>query len=62
MAKINGIIVVLGIALLVYSIIGTFVGNPMIFSYLRPIKPATGVMIANSLLILSVLGKLSKKA
>lgn len=61
MDKLGGLFAILGILLLVYSILGAFIGNPMIFSYIRPIKPATGVMLANTLLILGVLGKLCKK-
>ena len=62
MAKIEGLLTVVGVVLLIYSIIGAFLGNAMIFSYIRPIKPATGVALANSLLILGILGKLSKKS
>jgi len=62
MAKVSGLFMALGIVFLIYSILGAFIGNPMILSFIRPIKPATGVLLANSLLMLSILGKLSKKA
>ncbi len=62
MAKASVVLIILGILLLAYAILGAFVGNPMIFSYVRPIKPSTGIALANSMLILGLLAKICKKA
>lgn len=57
MEKLGGILIIAGILLLGYSLLGAFVGNPMILSFIRPIKPSTGITLANSLLILGAIGK-----
>ena len=62
MEKAGGVLVLVGIILLAYSIIGAFVGSTMILSYIRPIKPSTGLVLANSFLLLGVLAKTCKKA
>ncbi len=62
MAKTGVVLIILGILLLAYAILGAFVGNPMILSFIRPIKPSTGIALANSMLILGLLAKLAKKA
>lgn len=61
MEKIGLLLVVAGILALVWSILGAFVGAPMILSFLRPVKPSTGIALANSLLILGALSKVCCK-
>ena len=57
MEKSGGLLAVAGLVLLGWSILGAFVGREMILTFLRPIKPSTGLALANSLLLLSLLSK-----
>ncbi len=61
MKKMGDVLMVLGVLLLAYSLIGKFVNGPSIFGYIYPIDPKTGVLFANTLLLLAVLAKLEKK-
>lgn len=62
MEKLGNVLIVLGILAIVYAILGSFVGSPFVFSYIRGIRPATAITLANSLLILGAITKISKKA
>ena len=62
MEKLGNVLIVVGILLMVYTILGTFIGSVYLFSYIRPIRPATALIFANSLLLLGVISKIAKKA
>ncbi len=62
MEKIGNVLIVVGILLIVYTIIGAFIGTVYVFSYIRPIRPSTAIIFANSLLLLGVISKVAKKA
>ena len=61
MEKLGQLLIVIGVLVLIYTLIGTFVGSVYLFSYLRPIKPATALILANSLLLLGIAIKTTKK-
>lgn len=62
MGKLGNVLIVAGILLIAYTILGAFVGSVYVFSYVRPIKPSTALIFANSLLLLGVISKIAKKA
>ena len=62
MGKLGNVLIVVGILLIAYTILGTFIGSVYVFSYIRPIKPSTALIFANSLLLLGVISKIAKKA
>ncbi len=62
MEKLGNVLILVGILLIAYTVIGTFIGSTYVFSYIRPVKPSTAVIFANSLLLLGVISKVGKKA
>ena len=62
MEKVGNVLIVVGILLIVYAILGTFIGSVYVFSYIRPVKPSVAIIFANSLLLLGVISKMAKKA
>lgn len=62
MGKLGNVLIVVGILLIAYTILGAFVGSVYVFSYIRPIRPSTALIFANSLLLLGVISKIAKKA
>ena len=62
MEKLGNLLILAGILLIIYAIFGAFVGSAYVFAYLRPVKPSTAVILANSLLILGAITKITKKA
>ncbi|MBN1405158.1 MAG: hypothetical protein JW946_01410 [Candidatus Omnitrophica bacterium] len=61
MGKIGNLLIIAGIFIIIYAILGTFIGSPLVFSYVRGIKPSTAILLANSLLLLGAITKIGKK-
>ncbi|MFH0732123.1 MAG: hypothetical protein V2A72_04265 [Candidatus Omnitrophota bacterium] len=61
MEKMGGLLILLGVLVIVYALLGAFVGSCFVFSFIRPIKPATALTLANSLLLLGLVVKATKK-
>jgi hypothetical protein len=52
---------VLGILMLIYSITGRFIGQPGLGFGIIPFKVQTGILLANSLMLISLLIKTGNK-
>ncbi len=54
---------VAGVLLVIYAVVGRFVGRPTVFGYLIPggIKASSAMLAANTSLILAILTHLYKK-
>ena len=61
MKNLSTVIAVAGILLAVYSVIGRFVGDPAIGLGIIPIKAKAGLILANSLMLVSVIMKQREK-
>lgn len=61
--QLSRVFAVVGVLLVIYAVVGRFVGRPTVFGYLIPggIKAASAIVGANTLLLLAVLTHLYKK-
>lgn len=60
MKKIINLLAIAGIALALYSIIGRFIGGPIINLGIIYLKATTGLLVSNTLLLLAILLKVIK--